>query len=253
MRVYAIGDIHGQITKLREAHRRIASDREACGDSTAEVIHLGDYCDRGPDVAGVLQYFIDGLAAGEPWRMLLGNHDRLFRGFVRDGSVDDGLLFRGYTWLSPGMGGAATLASYGLNHVEELSIEQRHERFLELIPDAHVAFLNGLEPFIEYEELAFVHAGIFPGLPLSEQDEDDLVWIREDFLEDTRDHGKLIVHGHTTIPEPMNCGNRVNLDTGAGYGYELTAAVFEGRECWVLTDSGRRKLEVCSSVPAGWF
>ncbi len=243
MRIYAIGDIHGQLDMLRAAHRRIASDRAACGDPAAEVVHLGDFCDRGPDTAGTIQFLVDGIASGEPWRTILGNHDRLFRGFVREASLRDSLLGEDVTWLSPELGGTKTLESYGLTAMGQLPTKQLHRRILGLIPDSHVGFLDGLDPIHEAGELAFVHAGIFPGVPLSAQLEDDLVWIREEFLYDPRDHGKLIVHGHTAIESPTHYGNRVNLDSGAGYFRKLTAAVFEGRECWILTDAGRRKLE----------
>jgi len=243
VRVYAIGDVHGQLAMLRAVHGRIASDRAACGDSTAEVVHLGDYCDRGPDTAGVIGFLVDGIAAGEPWRTVLGNHDRLFRGFVANASLRDSVLYEGYTWLSPALGGKATLASYGLRDVDGLSVGEIHARLLELIPASHMTFLDRLEPIIERGRLAFVHAGILPGVPLSEQVEDDLVWIRDRFLHDTGDHGKLIVHGHTAIREPVHYGNRVNLDTGAGYSRGLTAAVFEDRECWILTETGRKRLE----------
>ena len=243
MRVYAIGDVHGQLAMLREVHRRIASDRAACGDTAAEVMHLGDFCDRGPDSAGVIRFLVDGVDAGEPWRTVLGNHDRLFRGFVREARLRDSVLHGDVTWLSPVMGGEATLESYGLTDFADLSAERIHARLLERIPESHVTFLDRLEPAVEYGELAFVHAGIMPGVPLPAQIEDDLVWIRDGFLDDPRDHGKLIVHGHSAIENPAHHGNRVNLDTGAGYGRPLTAAVFEGRECWILTDTGRRKLD----------
>lgn len=77
---------------------------------------------------------------------------------------------------------------------------------------------------------------------MRDQTEDDLIWIRNEFLYDDSDHGKLVVHGHTPVDAPMHCGNRVNLDTGAGYFRPLTAAVFEGRDCWILTASGREPL-----------
>ncbi|MCY3995982.1 MAG: metallophosphoesterase [Rhodobacter sp.] len=243
MRIYAIGDIHGQADMLRAAHERIATDRAACGDPTAEVIHLGDFCDRGPNTAGVIQILVDGVAAGEPWRMLLGNHDRLFRGFVRNASVRDNVLHRDFTWMSCALGGETTLRSYGLFDINGHSAKRIQARLLELIPGSHITFLEKLESMVEYDELAFVHAGILPGVSLSRQLEDDLVWIRDEFLLDTGDHGKLIVHGHSAIHSPTHYGNRVNLDTGAGYFRRLTVAVFEDRDCWALTDLGREKLE----------
>ncbi|MCP3970064.1 MAG: serine/threonine protein phosphatase [Rhodobacteraceae bacterium] len=239
MRVYAIGDIHGQLDMLRAAHTFIAEDRVSCGDRDAPVVHLGDYCDRGLETAGVLRLLIDGVASGQPWRMVMGNHDRLFRDFLNDGSLRDNCLRSGLTWLTPNMGGRETLMSYGVEAIKATV----HEEAVARVPALHRAFLAELETHIALGELLFAHAGIRPGVPLDQQVEDDLIWIRQEFLNDTRDHGALIVHGHTPVEAPMHCGNRVNLDTGAGYFRQLTAAVFEGCDCWVLTAGGREALK----------
>jgi len=239
MPIYAIGDIHGQLDMLRAAHDLIAQDRKVCGAETAPVIHLGDYCDRGPDSAGVIQFLIDGIAAKEPWRVVLGNHDRLFRDFLSDMRVTDSRLRSDLTWLSARMGGRETLESYGITDFDSRPMGRFHTEAVQKIPVAHRQFLAGLETSIETDDQIFVHAGIRPGVPMQDQVEDDLVWIRQEFLTDTRDHGKLVVHGHTAVDDPMHCGNRVNLDSGAGYFRPLTPAVFEARECWVLGPTGR--------------
>ena len=242
MRVYAIGDIHGQLEMLQAAHGLIDADREDCGDDTAPVVHLGDYCDRGPDTAGAIQFLIDGVAVGQPWRTVLGNHDRLFRDFLDDPHAVEARLRRDYTWLTSNMGGRDTLRSYGVADSESLPAKGLFQGATQRVPEAHRAFLADLETYRETEDLIFVHAGIVPGVPIADQSEDDLIWIRHEFLNDTRDHGKLIVHGHTPVQAPMHCSNRVNLDSGAGYFRPLTAAVFEGRDCWVLTPAGRQPL-----------
>ena len=92
------------------------------------------------------------------------------------------------------------------------------------------------------QEAIFVHAGIRPGIALKDQAEDDLVWIRKDFLEDPRDHGALVVHGHTALGHATHYGNRLNLDSSAAYGGPLSAAVIEGRRAFLLTDAGRLPL-----------
>lgn len=237
MRVYAIGDVHGHYDKLRQCHNLIKEDRARIGDANAPVVHLGDYTDRGPESKQVLDYLIAGLAVGEPWICLKGNHDRMFRMFRDDPYKQDPVLRSDLTWLHERLGGDTTLASYGID-LNALSVEQawaeRHK-----IPDTHWAFLDELETVFQTDDLFFTHAGIRPGIPLDQQIEDDLIWIRAPFHNDAKDHGKLIVHGHTPVEIPTHYGNRVNLDSGAGYGRPLTAAVFEGRACWLLTSMGR--------------
>ena len=90
MHFYAIGDIHGHLSLLTEAHERIAEDMDRHGP--APIIHLGDLCDRGPDSAGVIEYLRLGIAEGEDWVVLKGNHDRLFTQFLNDPS-----------WADPGL------------------------------------------------------------------------------------------------------------------------------------------------------
>lgn len=242
MRIYAIGDIHGQFEMLRAAHARIEADRRAVGDPGAPVVHLGDLVDRGPDSRGVIDLLIEGTEGGAPWIVLKGNHDRMFLNFVRAGATGDVGLRPELTWLDPKLGGAETLASYGVRPRRWTSRQGAFAAAVEAVPDRHLAFLDALPLMHVTDDLLFVHAGIRPGVPLSEQVEDDLVWIRSPFLEDDRDHGRLVVHGHTPVRTPEHYGNRIDLDTGAGFGRRLTAAVFEGRECFVLTDDGRMAL-----------
>jgi serine/threonine protein phosphatase 1 len=239
MRTYAIGDVHGQRGLLAEAHARVAADRARVGDPDAPLIHLGDLVDRGPDSAGVLADLIEGIYRGEPWICLLGNHDRLFRWFLEDPEREDMRLRRGMTWLHPNLGGEATLASYGVADAAARPLREVHREAVRHVPEAHRAFLTGRPLWSDRDEALFVHAGILPDMPLDLQEEDDLVWIREPFLTETAPHPWLVVHGHTVVEAPVHLGNRVALDSGAGHGGPLTAAVFEGREAWVLTDGGR--------------
>ncbi len=236
MRFYAIGDIHGQLEMLRAAHARIARDREATGDAAAPVVHLGDLIDRGPDSRGVIDFLIEGVGGGAPWIVLRGNHDQLFLDLLH-GKEDNAAA-----WLEPRIGGSETLASYGVRTGTFRSRRAILDDARAAIPEAHRRFLAGLPLLHAAPELLFVHAGIRPGVPVTLQDPADLLWIRGEFLDDPRDHGPLIVHGHTPGERPEHHRNRVNLDSGAGFGRPLTAAVFEGRECWVVADDGRRRL-----------
>ena len=250
MTIYAIPDVHGHADKLDRAHDLVAADRAREGTAGAPVVHLGDLCDRGPDTRGVLDRLVAGRDRGEPWRVLLGNHDQMFRSFVSDGRRRDPSLRRDAAWLHPSLGGAATLRSYGVDAiggtVAEVASDAR-----EAVPQAHLDLLDALALWHEAGELLFVHAGIRPGIPLERQSEDDLIWIRDEFLEDTRRHPWLVVHGHTPVPEPAHFGKRVDLDGGAAFGNPLAAAVFEGRGAWLLDENGRRPLRPAFG-PAGY-
>jgi serine/threonine protein phosphatase 1 len=242
LRSYAIGDIHGQIGLLRHAHDLIAADRTQTGDEMAPVIHLGDLVDRGPDSRGVTEFLMAGVAAGHPWQSIKGNHDRMFTGFLDDLHHHDPRLFKELSWLHPRLGGATTLASYGVANAADRPLVPVHADAVKAVPAKHRQFLQSRPTWILRGDVLFVHAGIRPGVDLHDQTEDDLVWIRSPFLEDRRDHGVLVVHGHTALDEPAHLGNRVNLDSGAAYGGPLTAAVFEGCDVWVLSDKGRLPL-----------
>lgn len=238
LRSYAIGDVHGHLNKLRAAHALIAADRAQTGDAEAPVVHLGDLVDRGPNCRGVLDEVIKGLADGAPWVLLKGNHDRFMQYFLRPGGQPEPARPK-LDWLSPQVGGRETLASYGVETGMHAGRAALHAAVVAVVPDSHRALLDGLLPSYRRGEVFFCHAGVRPGFALEDQTEDDLIWIRREFLDDPRDHGALIVHGHTPVDQPIHYGNHVNLDTGAGYGGPVSAVVIEGREVFHLTDQGR--------------
>jgi serine/threonine protein phosphatase 1 len=201
---YAIGDVHGMASMLR---RLISSWLQDDRGTFRKLILLGDHIDRGPNSKQAVQ-FIRRLQRARPARVvcLRGNHEALVLAALEGGSAER-------LWLQNG--GTATLRSYGVERVRDLPAEDLE--WFRSLPTSHD---DGLR--------LFVHAGIDPDRPLAQQRERDLLWIRNRFLDDERDHGRFIVHGHT----PLRTGvpdlrhNRVNLDTGAGYGGPLTAAVF---------------------------
>ena len=254
--LYAIGDIHGQKAMLDQALDLIVAD----GGPEARIVFLGDYTDRGPDSRAVIDTLIAGRDAGRDWTFVKGNHDRLFTRFVREGREHDPRVKSGISWLNPRLGGSTTLASYGVtgemhfadksdDGLEYLAHFEGDEGWIkkdalqrlaqDAVPEAHLDFLEGLPLTHQTDDLLFVHAGLRMELPLEWQDPEDLIWIRDGFLESRVDYGKLIVHGHTALDAPQHHGNRVNLDGGAGYGRPLVPAVFEARDCWLLTNQGR--------------
>ena len=241
--IYAIGDIHGQIQELERVLQLIERD----GGPGAQVVFLGDYVDRGPESRGVIDTLIAGQNAGCNWVMLRGNHDRYLSRFLDDALVRDDCSSSGLHWFNPRLGGDKTLLSYGVTAAEDMPAGTVHAHALASVPQSHRAFLAGLLNIHITEHLVFAHAGIVPGVPHEQQKEDDLIWIREPFLSDPRDHGQLVVHGHTALDTAEHYGNRVNLDGGAGYFRPLCAAVFEGRECSLLTPTGRSPLAPSAS------
>ena len=201
---YAIGDVHGALHKLQSLVARC----EHHADGRAhKYVFLGDYIDRGPNSADVVRFLIE-LQVKMPAQVvaLIGNHESMLLA-----SIDGAMPAEDWLW----QGGAATLRSYGVADASEL-------------PRAHIDWLRGLRWTHDDGRRFFVHAGVNPQIPLDAQDEFDLVWIREPFLTDERDYGRLIVHGHTPLSSgvPDLRANRLNLDTGAVFGGALTAAVF---------------------------
>jgi serine/threonine protein phosphatase 1 len=240
MKTYAIGDIHGHLSLLTDLHALIAQDMATTG--AAPIVHIGDLVDRGPNSAGVVEYLRSGLAGGADWLVLKGNHDRMFAGYLGDINHHDAGLRRDLSWLHPRLGGAETLQSYGVKNSADRPLAPVWEEAQAAVPAAHRAFLQNLPTFYLRGEVLFVHAGIRPGIALADQTEDDLIWIRHDFLDDPRDHGLLVVHGHTAIDAPTHYGNRVNIDSSAAYGGPLSAIVIEGRDVWQITPQGRQRL-----------
>lgn len=236
-RIYAVGDVHGQLDMLREAHDAIARDVAERPCDAHAVLHIGDYVDRGLDSRGVIAYLIARAAAGAPDINLLGNHDRMFRRFLEEPGGRDHRLRPELHWLHPRLGGVATLRSYGLETPEEIAVEDEaawHAPAAAAVPEDHRAFLSGLADSHGWGGWFFAHAGVSPGLALMMQDEDDLIWIRDPFLKSRRDHGAVVVHGHTPVREVEDHGNRIAIDTGAGYGGPLTCVAFEGESARIL-------------------
>ncbi len=242
MRSYAIGDIHGHLDLLVEAHRKITDDRVAYGADDAPIVHVGDLVDRGPDSKGVIEYLRAGIESGNNWIVLKGNHDRMFTGFLSNIKHHDEGLRSDLSYLHYKIGGGATLASYGIKSAADRRLKPVHAEAVAAVPQIHRDFLDSRPAFFNRDQVMFVHAGVRPDVPLDQQSETDLTWIRGSFLEDRRDYGPLIVHGHTAIDKPRHYGNRINIDSGAAYGGPLSTIVIEGRDVYHLTTEGRARV-----------
>lgn len=228
--VYAVGDIHGRLDLLVAMEALIEADRREHGRyQDALIVHLGDMVDRGFDSRRVLDHFVAHERDGPPRVLLLGNHDLWLREFVAADVTD---LEQATSWMR--FGGDATLLSYGVKVDPRMP---EHERLdtarLELrakFPPAHDSLLADLELAFGFGDYFFCHAGIRPDVPLEQQCEADLLWIREPFLSWTGDCGKIVVHGHTVQETPITRSNRIGIDTGACWTGRLTCLVLQGAE-----------------------
>lgn len=226
-RVYAIGDIHGRLDLLEQIHYMLARDvADAPKDSHVEIVYLGDYIDRGPKSREVIDFLLAQHIAGTQRVMLLGNHEQALLSFLDKPENGAGWIY---------FGGDATLASYGI------AIDPMAPRSKELLasyagtlkramPPEHLDFLKGLTLRHENGDYLFVHAGVDPKRPLDQQDEADLLWIRDAFTDSVKFFGKVVVHGHTIASEPVVRSNRIGVDTGAYVSGHLTCLVLEGSE-----------------------
>lgn len=228
-RVYAIGDIHGRLDLFSELLQLIDADDSSRPEARTRILVLGDFIDRGPDSARLLsglqwwQQRSTGVSA------LLGNHEATLLAAL----MGDEYAQRG--WL--GFGGLATLSSFGVDPPEEgESPESFAQRLTAAVSQPTIEWLRSLPVSIQLGDYFFCHAGVRPGIPLNRQHKEDLLWIRSDFLNDPRDHGAVIVHGHSRVGARVEfAGNRIAIDTGAYETGILSAVGLEGHRQWCIS------------------
>lgn len=227
-RIYAVGDVHGCRHLLDRLLARIDSDLSERPVARASEVFLGDYVDRGPDSAGVLER-LSQPPRGRDRVCLMGNHEEV----MLEALDDDAAMDR---WLR--FGGDATVRSYGLDPgVRWDGSAALRTALRAAIPAAHLAFLRTLVVAHRVGDTLFVHAGIRPGVPLEAQTRQDLLWIREPFLDHDGPLPLRIVHGHTPVESARVHPQRINIDTGAVYGGALTAVALEEGNLRVLSVS----------------
>ena len=227
VRVYAIGDVHGRADLLEQIFAGIDADLASRPVGVTIEIFLGDYIDRGPASNKVLDRLID-RRQSHPTFCLKGNHEAYILEFLKDHAILD--EWRRY-------GGLETLLSYGLTPSLKIDPNERAalaNALKRALPEKHRHFLASLRTTFTCGNFYFVHAGVRPGIPLEQQSEEDLLWIREDFLLHEENFEKIIVHGHTPVIDPDIRPNRINIDTGAFATGHLTCLVLEGRTLAVI-------------------
>lgn len=195
--VYAIGDVHGCFDQLVALEAEIVRDGLDIGGEKW-LVTLGDHIDRGPRSAAVLDHVMAPPPAGFRRFALRGNHEALALDFLagRDDTGD---------WLE--QGGTETLLSYGIDPSAPSAAVAA------AFPGAHRAFVEALPGYLSLPGWLFVHAGIRPGIPLADQSDDDLLWIREPFLSSQLTGGLRVVHGHAPGPDVVVTPHRIDVDT----------------------------------------
>jgi serine/threonine protein phosphatase 1 len=199
--IYAIGDIHGNLDLLERLMDQLAPDL-----TRTQLVFMGDYIDRGPRSKGVVDYVLR-LKSQAPEGQVIclkGNHEAMFLNFMQGQDIDL-FLFNG-----------------GLHTLEDYWGEQWEEAAELSLPPDHRQFFETLPLYYETARYIFVHGGLKPGIPLTEQEEEDLLWIRGDFITSMADFGKKVIFGHTPFREPLKMANKIGIDTGAAYGNCLT-------------------------------
>lgn len=202
--IYVVGDIHGCYDLLARMEQRIEENAiRFTGEK--RIILLGDYVDRGPRSADVIEHLLQPAPSGFTRHCLAGNHEQMMLSYLNEPTPD-------HAWI--GLGGRETLCSYGINRISG----RRSMRALlgARIPAAHIDFLRGLPSLISVPGYAFVHAGLRPGVPLVQQSDQDLLWMRPDEHSQVPPSTEFFtVHGHTPVPTVQVRPGRINIDTGA--------------------------------------
>ena len=233
-RAYVVGDIHGRLDLLEDLLAKIHAELQHRPAAKTLLVFVGDLIDRGPSSAQVIERLRTYRRTGIRPVFILGNHEEVLLRILGG----EAQLITKWRWF----GGAECLRSYGVDpeNIGQLSDEQALAVVRSAIPRDHVAFLESFADSCRFGDYLFVHAGIRPGVPLEQQTQSDMRWIREPFLLDETDHGFVVVHGHTICGEVEERPNRIAIDTGAYRTGILSALAIEGDSRWLLDTNPQR-------------
>ncbi len=214
-RTCIIGDIHGCYNALAD----LLAEVEDLADT---FIFLGDYIDRGPDSKKVVDLILRFKQDRPRVITLLGNHEYMLLNYLA--GQESSIFLQA--------GGMETLASYSITPDLELP------DIIDLIPPSHLSFFKGLPLLWEDQHAIYVHAGLRPGIHLSQQRSDWCLWIRDDFIRSSYNFGKPVVFGHTVFKKPLVQRNKIGIDTGAVYGRKLSALLLPDKK--IISVSGEQ-------------
>mgnify|MGYP001801168189 CR=1 FL=1 len=223
-RAYAVGDIHGCLNETLTLLQQLKTDNDYRDEAITYMIFLGDIVDRGPDSKKIVELLMDfPYEFAEPL-FIKGNHEEMM---VRGLTNEPELLQQ---WLK--FGGFECAESYGLRR-DQLSGQSPwvvQQMLRSVVPKEHVDFLDGFLDYVQFGDFLFTHAGLRPGVALSQQNPRDMRWIRDAFLEFDGEFELMVVHGHTISDEIEIRHNRIGLDTGAYETGRLSAICIEDHQ-----------------------
>ena len=221
-RVFVVGDIHGCPDELRVLIRDLALRPED------EVVFVGDYVDRGPGSKEVVEFLLDLRRSGEARTVFLkGNHEDMFLDHIAyPGRYGEVFLLNG---------GTATLRSYGL------APDTAGREVAALLPEGHLDFFLNLELFHTAGDALCVHAGVNPTRSLEAQDEEDLLWIRGEFILHSHGLPWTVVFGHTPQRRVLfDLPYKIGIDTGLVYGGMLSCIELREKKLYQVARNGGR-------------
>jgi serine/threonine protein phosphatase 1 len=205
-RIFVIGDLHGCLHELNVILSYLENDLTLTPQDT--VIFIGDYIDRGDDSRGVIERLIQLQRMHAKSYFLKGNHEEMLLSFLEGGHLSEVYLANG---------GNNTLESYGIDR--GISKDQIQQQF----PPDHLTFFHQLERCLISERFVFVHAGLDPLRPLKLQLDENLFWIRDEFINNIHYFGKVVVFGHTPYQDVLfHLPYKIGIDTGAVYSNKLS-------------------------------
>lgn len=217
MKIFAIGDIHGEFYKLREIIKKLPLSK------TSLLVFLGDYTDRGEHSFEVINYLI---TLGKQYNciFLKGNHEGMFMDFMC--GINEIFFVTN--------GGSDTIQSYKDNGYDihyNTCYTERH------MPKDHIKFYQNLKNYYQTKDYIFIHAGLLDNVPLEKQPEDILLWTRYEFIRSDFDWGKKVIFGHTPNKEILKMHNKICIDTGAYFEDGKLTCVILPEERFVSQDS----------------
>ncbi|QQA42734.1 metallophosphoesterase [Pelagovum pacificum] len=223
-KIQVVGDIHGRFDLLESLSNKL--------DPLAPIILVGDYIDRGDNSADVLRGCMQ-VSRETNFRLtcLTGNHESMLLKFIEDPRSVASM------WLNNG--GQQTLASFGVrlvsDRVEDAVLDDARDQLVDAMGGALISWLEDLPISFRSGNVAVVHAGADPALPLEDQSRRCMIWGHPDFDRVDRSDGNWIAHGHTIVDQPGFARGRISVDTGAYATGRLTAAVIEDGEVEFIT------------------